>query len=141
VSLVPVVAASAALALGGADAPSQLEQFRTPKGEGMVGCVWSSSDGAEGLRCDFVGGERRPPAKPRSCDLDWGGAFSLPAAGRPRRLCRGDTAIDPGAPVVRYGKVKALGTFSCASAATGLQCRNAAGHGFTLLRGRTVRFF
>ena len=60
--------------------------------------------------------------------------------GRARRLCVGDTAMDPDAKVLAYGKTKHYGPFTCTSRTTGLRCTTAAGHGFALSRA-TQRLF
>jgi hypothetical protein len=110
-----------------------LQTFRTPSGH--IGCLYDTIM----LRCD-VTGIAHAPARPRSCQLDYGSAFGLTPAGRARRLCVGDTAMDPRAKILNYGKTKHYGPFTCTSKATGLRCTTAKGHGFDLSR-QTQKLF
>jgi hypothetical protein len=54
--------------------------------------------------------------------------------------CHGDTAIDPHAPVLAYGKTWRRNGFTCTSKAIGLRCTNTSGHGFFISRARSYRF-
>ncbi|WP_051222909.1 DUF6636 domain-containing protein [Conexibacter woesei] len=132
-----LVAALIALLLAVLAAPSagasRIQTFRTPSGH--IGCAYDTTM----LRCD-VDDVAHAPARPRSCKLDYGSAFVLNKTGRARRLCAGDTALDPDARVLVYGKTKHYGPFTCTSKTTGLRCTTAAGHGFALSRA-TQRLF
>jgi hypothetical protein len=131
------VAAIVSLALPGvAGATSGITTFKTPSGH--IGCDYSASDPIM-LRCDVTGIAHRP-ARPRSCMLDYGSAFGLTPTGHARRLCVGDTAMDPDAKVLNYGKTKHYGPFTCTSRTTGLRCTTAAGHGFELSRAKQRLF-
>ena len=93
----------------------------------------------DALRCDVLGyAWRNLPAKPSSCDFDWGGAVGLSASGRPRHLCVSD-AVDRG-PVLGYGKSWRFGSFRCTMRTSGVTCTNRAHHSFELARAR-FRFF
>jgi hypothetical protein len=131
------VAATAALltapAAGATTTTATIQTFRTPSGH--IGCAYDTTM----LRCDLDDVAHRP-ARPKACELDYGSAFGLTRTGRARRLCVGDTALDPDAKVLAYGRTRHLGPFTCVSRTTGLRCTTAAGHGFTLSRA-TQRLF
>jgi hypothetical protein len=116
--------------------------FRTPSGN--IGCVYSSEGVAEAMRssvrCDIRSGLRPKPPRPRGCDLDYGDSYELPRSARAAVVCHGDTAIDPHAPVLAYGKTWRRNGFVCISRATGLRCSNTGGHGFFLSRAHSYRF-
>jgi hypothetical protein len=126
-----VPAAALSLAATGGAGASSTATFTTPTHR--IGCAYTASGGAPSLRCDVLD-PAHPPARPDSCELDYGSAFGLQRTGRPARLCVGDTVVDPRARVLAYGKRRQLGPFTCLSRATGLRCTNGAGHGFTLSR-------
>lgn len=132
-----LAAAVVALLLAVIAAPSagaaSIQTFRTPSGH--IGCAYDTTM----LRCD-VDDVAHKPARPKACELDYGSAFGLTPKGRARRLCVGDTAMDPDAKVLAYGKTKHYGPFTCTSRTTGLRCTTAAGHGFALSRA-TQRLF
>ena len=118
----------AVLALGmGAAATSSasaaIVSFQTPSKR--IACI--VVDGRS-IRCD--GPDRRPGPTPRSCDLDYGGAFAMRQTGRSARICRGDTALNPRAPVLRYGRTFGRFGFTCTSRTSGLTCRNRSGRGW-----------
>jgi hypothetical protein len=114
-------------AAGATTKAARIQTFRTPSGH--IGCAYDTTM----LRCD-VDDVADPAARPRSCDLDYGSAFAVTKTGRARRLCVGDTAMDPDARVLAYGRTRRYGPFTCTSRTTGLRCTTAAGHGFTLSR-------
>jgi hypothetical protein len=95
-----------------------------------IGCALDGSF----LRCDVNQFTNPRPARPKSCDLDYGNAFGLHATGRASRLCVGDTAVDPRSPTLRYGSTWSRGGFTCKASAAGLRCTNRSGHGFFLSR-------
>ncbi|QEC48186.1 hypothetical protein FSW04_11820 [Baekduia soli] len=129
--LAACVLAGLAVVVPAASAKDSFVAFRTPSGS--IGCIYSLVGGVRALRCD-VRGVVDPPARPKSCDLDYGSAFLLGTTGRARRLCAGDTALDPKANVLAYGHQRRLGPFTCTSRRTGLRCATHAGHGFELSR-------
>jgi hypothetical protein len=133
-SLALPLAVAAVLALAGpaGAAKSVFTQFRSPSGN--IGCFYAKGGGGpEMIRCD-VRDLARIPARPRSCKLDWGHAFALGRHGKATRVCAGDTALDPGARVLAYGKTRRLGAFRCISRASGMRCVARSGHGFSLSR-------
>lgn len=122
VPLFALVALCAAPATAGA--LEKLHFFRTPSGR--IGCVYDSKS----LRCD--GPDSHPGARPKNCDVDYGGAFAMRPTGRASRLCHGDTAIDRKAPVLRYGHTLRRFGYTCRSRTSGLTCSNRSGHGWKL---------
>lgn len=132
----------AALALGGPAATAATPPFfQTPSRN--IGCIFVAGLGALDkpyLRCDIGSGLRPLPPKPKSCDLDWGYGFAMFAAGRAKSFCAGDTAKDPKAPVLDYGRTWRKGPFTCVSRSIGLRCANSSGRGFFLSRERSYTF-
>jgi len=116
-----------------ASGPLGVAAFRTPSG--TIGCVSESS-----VRCDIRSGVRPRPPRPAACDFDWALGFSMGATGRASVVCAGDTAIEQGARVLRYGARWSRGSLVCLSRRVGLRCANRSGHGFFLSRGHSYRF-
>lgn len=114
--------------------------FRTPSGN--IGCVYASAEAGlpASVRCDIRSGLRPVPARPKNCHLDYGDSYELPKTGRAVVVCHGDTAIDPHAPVLAYGKTWQRNGLKCSSKVVGLRCSNAGGHGFFLSRAHSYRF-
>ncbi len=116
--------------------------FRTPSGN--IGCLYSTSGVAGAMRasvrCDIRSGLRPRPARPARCDLDYGDSYEIGKTGRAIVVCHGDTAIDPRAPVLAYGKIWRRGGLTCNSRAIGLRCTNASRHGFFMSREHSYRF-
>jgi hypothetical protein len=133
-----------ALALGASSAASagtsSIATFRTPSGN--IGCVYASAGYGlpASVRCDIRSLLKPKPAKPKNCHLDYGDSFTLLRTGRALVTCHGDTALDPHAPVLAYGKVWRRNGFTCTSKAAGLRCSNPSGHGFFLSRAHSYRF-
>jgi hypothetical protein len=118
---------------------STFASFRTPSGN--IGCVYSAGGGLQpALRCDIRSGLRPRPARPRRCGLDYGDSFGLSRTGRTFVVCHGDTALDPRAPVLAYGRSWKRNGFACNSRAVGLHCSNRSGHGFFMSREHSYRF-
>ena len=113
--------------------------FRTPSGN--IGCVFTNDFGPTYLRCDIRSRLKPTPPKPKNCvDLEWGDSYELQLTGRAAITCHGDTAIDPRAPVLRYGKTWRRGGFTCKSLRIGLRCHNPRGHGFFMSKQHSYRF-
>jgi len=132
----PVVLAAMLLA-GPAFADDYLG-FQSPTGN--IHCAMYIFDGTAEARCDlreYVPTYTRPPA---GCDLDWGMAFAVGAAGKGVLACVGDTVQDPGNAVLPYGEAVSLGGISCVSAKTGMTCTNPDGHGFSVAKARQKLF-
>jgi hypothetical protein len=112
-------------------AAQDLIAFRTPSGNihCMGGADW-------GVDCELVRMDTGPLlARPWDCDLDWGQRFAVGPAGQAGMVCHGDTVQDPNGAVLPYGSSLAVGGVTCTSRESGLECRNAQGHGFRLSRG------
>ena len=60
--------------------------------------------------------------------------------GKAKVVCAGDTALDPGAKVLKYGWYWQRNGLRCESRRSGLTCTNAKGHGWFLSRARSYRF-
>jgi hypothetical protein len=121
-----------------ATAEESVVSLQTPSH--AIGCEYRHFTGeTAGLRCDVAGMADRP-ARPASCELDYGSAFGLTPTGKGRRLCVGDTVRSPQAKVLAYGATRRLGPFTCVSRTSGLRCGTAAGHGFVLSRAHQKLF-
>lgn len=118
------------VAAPGASAASA-EFFQLPSKR--IGCVVFSGK-TPTLRCDINGATNRPPAKPRSCEFDFGFSFGLSPRGKARRLCVSDAGTDPEARILRYGQRYRRFGFTCTSRQSGLTCTNRDGRGFRLAR-------
>jgi hypothetical protein len=116
--------------------------FKTPSGN--IVCGYSiAPDGSASMECGIKSGLNPPP---RRIHCDAGDPndkrVSLRDNGRAAPvLCAGDPGpllpqIDAAAKVLAYGTTIRFGRISCASAITGLTCRNRGGHGFFLSRER-----
>ena len=113
---------------------SAQEGFQLPSGN--VFCEVEEN----ALRCDLVEFTFAKPPRPRNCDTDWGHAYSIGARGVSRVLCAGDTVVNRGARVLRYGaRWDGVGV-TCYAERTGLKCINADGRGFELSRATLNRF-
>src|SRR4051812_24585507 len=129
--LLALLASLVVLALP-AEALAGITVFKTPSGN--IGCAFFGPKG-KSVRCDVRETDDRVAPRPASCDLDYGHAFGLTPTGRGRRLCVGDTVLDPGARVLGYGHAMKRYGIRCTSRETGLRCVNRRGHGFSLSRG------
>jgi hypothetical protein len=115
--------------------------FQTPSRN--IGCIYVAPLAAGDqpyLRCDIGGGLHPLPPRPKTCDLDWGYGYQMYATGRAKPFCAGDTAKDPRAPVLAYGRTWRKGPFTCLSRSIGLRCANRSRHGFFLSREHSYTF-
>jgi hypothetical protein len=132
------LAAAVAVAAPRAGASAGLDPFMTPSKH--IACMYQHlPDSRPALRCD-VDQVAHPVRRPASCELDYGSAFGLTATGRATRLCVGDTVRDPKANILKYGRTRRYGPFTCTSKTTGLRCTTKTGHGFELSRERQKLF-
>jgi hypothetical protein len=86
---------------------------------------------------------QRPQAEAGAAEernLDYGDSYELPKTGRTIVVCHGDTALDPHAPALAYGKTWQQAGLKCTSKTVGLRCTNKSGHGFFLSRAHSYRF-
>ncbi len=124
-------------------AAPELTGFKTPTGNihCMLVPTLPSGESPAVLRCDLQKTDNRPPARPKSCDLEWGKAFEVPLyAVKGARVCAGDTVADEKWPVLPYGAIWQREGFSCLSEQTGLTCFNIRRAGFTLSRAQQSLF-
>lgn len=111
--------------------------FQTPSGN--IGCaIWPGKDSY--LRCDMKELRQTYKDPPSDCEFSWGSAFQLTATGKGEVICFNDTSLNASATKLEYGKTFELNGFHCVSEKTGLTCKNAAGHGFTLSKARQKVF-
>ena len=107
------------------------ESFRSPTGN--IGCGMAGGS----ARCDIRERDWSPPPKPASCPVDYGQGLTVGERGRGEFVCAGDTALNPGAPIVPYGTDSVIGDLRCRSRENGVTCTNtASGHGFFIARDR-----
>ncbi len=126
-TLVSVLALSAAMAVPAA--ASAGTGFTSPSKN--IGCYLDRTDG---VRCDIRSRTWKPPAKPKSCDVDYGQGIGL--GRRASFVCAGDTVLNAGR-ALAYGRTIRAGRFSCTSSSAGMTCRNrVTKHGFFLSRQR-----
>lgn len=114
--------------------PVHLKQFQSPSHN--IGCYLSKQRGGS-VRCDIREHSWTAPPKPAFCDVDWGGGLQVGSKRRGSIVCAGDTVLDPGSPVLGYGKASELGSIACRSSEAGVRCSNTqSGHGFFVSRER-----
>ena len=120
-----LVLAGIGLALLPASAVATIRAFRSPSG--AIGCIYYRDPGTKAvLRCDVQGtGDR---------------AWRIRSHGKARRIHVTDSALDPRAPVLAYGRTRSFGTMHCTSRMSGFACKNRDGHGFRLSRERQRLF-
>ncbi len=115
---------------------STYQAFRTPSGQ--IGCYYAT--GPTVLRCDTAY-RTRFTGRRRCVQGEYGSGFSMSPRGPARPICRSDTAVDPSAPALAYGRTRRFGgVYSCTSRQSGLTCRNAVGAGWFLSRQRQTLF-
>ncbi len=135
-----IVAAAIIGTLGAtAAADAKLVGFSSPSGN--IGCMGDTGGGnaINEVRCDINAHSYRPPAKPRSCDFDWGGGFHVARRGRAGWNCVSDTVLGSKNKLA-YGTSRRIGGITCKSTRAGMRCTNAVGHGFFLSRTKAYRF-
>lgn len=110
--------------------------FQTPSKN--IGCGFT--DQPSFLRCDINSGLKPNPAKPNSCQQDFGFAVGVKPSGKAYFLCVGDTVRNPTARVLQYGTTWRRSGITCSSSKVGLRCTNQSKHGFFLSRGHSKLF-
>lgn len=104
-----------------------LSTFRSPSSN--IGCIIFSG----GVRCDIKQRNWSPPPRPASCPdvVDFGQGLAVNPSGRGRFVCAGDTALNPQAAALPYGRDATVGAVTCASRTDGITCTETrTGHGF-----------
>jgi hypothetical protein len=122
-------------ALGAGPAVAQpLPGFQTA--DRAISCMASAAigDNPAQVRCDVSRMRNRPPRPQEPCGGVYGSAFSVAGAGPGERLCVGDTTQNDALPVLAYGASFEAHGVRCSSARSGVTCRNAGGHGFSISR-------
>lgn len=111
--------------------------FQSPTGN--IGCMIVGGE----ARCDIVRRDWSPPQRPAACPniVDFGQGLTVGSSGPGRFVCAGDTVREPSAPRLPYGTASVVGSFTCVSRETGVECTNThTGHGFTLsVQGYSLR--
>lgn len=121
-----------------ASSPATPVFFQTPSGN--ISCAIFPGEESS-LRCDMKELKQTYTARPADCELDWGTAFGISAVGKSGEvICHGDTLFGTDSASLAYGKSLEAGGFQCMSEKSGLTCRNAAGHGFTLSKAKQELF-
>lgn len=136
--LAAVVGAALALA---PQASAVYQAFRTPSGN--IGCIYSKFSGEPAyLRCDILSKLKPLPPRPASCPdyVEWGYGYWMGKTGSSKVVCAGDTALDSGAKVLKYGWYWSRNGYRCESERSGLTCTNASGRGWFLSRQSSYRF-
>jgi hypothetical protein len=114
--------------------------FQMPSGN-----IRCTADVHNGQPSDIVGtmlARSGPSTTPRppGCNDEWGYTFELGGRGDVKAACGGPITLDGGVQVLGYGRTWTLGGVICVSSKSGLECRNADGHGFFLSRARQSVF-
>ena len=87
-------------------------------------------------RCDIIHKTWKPPAKPATCELDWGNGLYI-ASGQAAITCTGDSLIGAATTTLDYGRAYRSGDVLCESEPAGVTCRDEkTGRGFTLSSAR-----
>jgi hypothetical protein len=132
--------AGAILMAAGVARADGITAFHTPSKNIYCQAIKDAKGGF--IDCEILSVTSSAPLAPRpaDCDLEWGNRFQLGEAGAGYLACTGDTLRDDKGLNLAYGKSFQVGGITCGSSQQGLQCRNGAGHGFFLSRGRQRLF-
>lgn len=131
----PLAAAALLLTAGIAHA-EEIQTFRSPSG--YIHCMAGHMPGV--VECQIPQPDRPIRPKPRDCELDWGGTFSLARNGKAEMLCVGDTVASPDSRVLPYGQTLRGNGWQCTSQRSGITCTNRQGRGFEI-SSRRQRLF
>jgi hypothetical protein len=121
--------------------PSGLLGFATPSGN--IACYVNSGTAGDATdpgqaRCDIAQAGWSAPARPASCQGDWGHALTVGPDGS-GFACVSDSAANDN--VVGYGSTQVRGAFSCDVEQTAVTCTDLdTGHGFAVSRERYQLF-
>ncbi len=104
-----------------------LKSFSSPTGN--IGCLMS----AKSVRCD-IGKKQWSAPRPPDCpeEVDSGQGLTLPATGPASVVCAGDTVLNPQAPTLDYGSSSRIGSITCHSDESEVECENESGGSFSL---------
>jgi hypothetical protein len=112
--------------------------FQSPTGN--IHCTIETFERTVSARCDLRELTKSYTKRPEGCEYDWGTSFAVDGVGKGYLACISDSMIDGRNPVLTYGEAVSLGGISCVSAKTGVTCTNAAGHGFSVAKGKQKLF-
>lgn len=130
----PALIAAAIAALPVSAAGAARGAFQSPSGN--IGCYITPGV----ARCDIAEHSWPTPARPATCDVDYGGGLTIGKTGRGTFFCAGDTTLHQG-PVLAYGSSRSAGRFTCTSRPSGMVCQNRrTHHGFRLARDSYRRY-
>jgi hypothetical protein len=127
-----------------APALADVDAFTTPSGN--IECDAGIGDGIPSdINCRICERSGPPPTPPLAkCGETLGYEFSMHEYGAVIAKCGlpapPPTSRSPGNNAVKYGDTVKFGRIVCRSSTSGLECRNADGHGFFLSRGRQAIF-
>ncbi len=109
--------------------------FATPTGNIVCLLVGKGSGAASDyVRCTIRQKTWVGPARPTSCDLDYGTDLAVSSPGRGEFTCAGDTVLGiPGQAAVGYGTTVRMGQAACEVDSNGVTCR-AGSHGFFMAK-------
>ena len=128
-ALLSLALLAAALALPAATPADTFRFFHSPSGN--IDCVVSG----DFARCDIRARTFKAPRRPASCDLEWGSTLTVARKSRRGAFgCVGDTARDPKAKALAFGRSIRVATMRCTSRIDGVRCHNGRGHGFLVGR-------
>ena len=118
--------------------------FKTPSGNivcgGDIGNSLPDIKPWNGVSC-LVGINNKPiRKKPKNCEFDWGGMFTLSQKGEAVMECYSDFPFDPSSRVLNYGETIEGSGWKCLSKKNGLLCVNKEGRGFELNRNQQKLF-
>jgi hypothetical protein len=128
--------------------PSAHAGFGGPKASNVVGEVFFHTPSKNiicdlnpsAVRCDIISKSWSPPAKPSSCELDWGNGMYI-STGKAGFTCTGDSLISAASETLEYGQADRSGSVLCTSERSGLTCKDeTTGRGFTLANARYSLF-
>ncbi len=105
-----------------------LKAFQSPSGN--IACLATQKF----VRCDISERSWTPPDAPSDCPVDYGQGIQLSADGGAAFVCAGDTVLNPQAPVLEYGSSSQVGSITCESDDSGVECENQSGGSFSLSR-------
>lgn len=114
-----------------AAADAKLTFFKSPSGN--IGCAIGNGS----VRCDVGDHTWRAP-RPKGCPAisDYGQGVTL-FRGPATVVCASDSVLWDRAPVLGYGRSKAIGSITCTSRQSGMSCRKTTTrHGFFVSKSR-----
>jgi hypothetical protein len=128
--------------------PAQADDatFKSPTGN--INCLYLDVKGEEEMRCDISQFTPSFKTAPKGTSNEMiictpallHGYSVTPNAATGRAFCPTDAVIDPGSSVLPYGASITRGGMTCVSETSGMTCKNAAGHGFSISRAQQKVF-